>query len=51
VKAAGMPDLLLHDLRQSVVRVMVRSGINQAVAQEISGHKTASVFQRYNITS
>jgi len=48
-REAGLPGLLLHDMRRSAVRNLERAGVPRSWAMKLTGHKTESVYRRYAI--
>jgi integrase len=48
-KNAGLEGITPHDMRRSAIRTFTKAGVGPSEGMAISGHRTNSVFRRYNI--
>jgi integrase len=48
---AGLPGVLIHDLRRTFARDAVRAGLSESVIMKLAGWETSSVFRRYAIVN
>jgi hypothetical protein len=50
-KKAGLAGLIFHDPRRIPARNMIRGGVPQSVAMRVTGHRSDSMFRRYDVAS
>ena len=50
-RLAGCPGRVPHDFRRTAVRNLDRAGVGRKVAMSMVGHKTESVYRRYDIVT
>jgi len=48
-KEVGYDGLLPHDMRRSAIRNFRKAGLSESDGMKLSGHRTRSVYDRYNI--
>ncbi|TGR73564.1 site-specific integrase, partial [Mesorhizobium sp. M1C.F.Ca.ET.193.01.1.1] len=48
IKRAEMPNLHIHDLRHTFASWLIQAGTPEKTAQDLMGHKTSSMTQRYS---
>ena len=46
---AKCPHVVIHDFRRSAVSNLVNAGVSETDTMEISGHRSRTVFDRYNV--